>query len=96
MVGILEIIMIVVLGLVNLYLILHIRKIQQELIEIDREQHTQNMDIIGMLKKINELIEHANDSKQAHIDSQKAILEIISVLNGGRINFPYIGTVGEA
>lgn len=93
------IILSVLLGITVLFLvsaIIHIRKIQQELIEIDKEQHTQNKDIIGILKKINELIDHANDSKQAHIDSQKAILEIISVLNGGRINFPYIGTVGEA
>ena len=30
--------------------IIHIRKIQKELIEIDKEQHTQNKDIIELLK----------------------------------------------
>ena len=43
----------ILLGITILLLasaIIHIRKIQQELIELDKEQHTQNTDIIELMK----------------------------------------------
>lgn len=47
------IILSILLGITMLFLasaIIHIKKIQQELIEIDKEQHTQNKDIIELMK----------------------------------------------
>jgi len=43
----------ILLGITILLLasaIIHIRKIQQELIEIDKEQHNQNKDILELMK----------------------------------------------
>ena len=43
----------ILLGITMLFLasaIIHIRKIQNELIEIDKEQHEQNKDIIELMK----------------------------------------------
>ena len=70
--------------------IIHIRKIQQELIEIDKEQHTQNMDIIELLKVNNELTK-IND------EQDKALLFIIQhLVEKEKVKIPYMGMVGEA
>jgi cell division septal protein FtsQ len=50
MVTIILVCVIIVLGIFLISSILHIKKIQDELVAIDREQHTQNMDIIELIK----------------------------------------------
>ena len=70
--------------------IIHIRKIQQELIEIDKEQHTQNMDIIELLKVNNDLTK-IND------EQDKALLFIIQhLVEKEKVTVPYMGPIGEA
>ena len=70
--------------------IIHILKIQKELVEIDKEQHTQNMDIIELLKVNNELTK-IND------EQDKALLFIIQhLVEKEKINIPYTGPIGEA
>lgn len=70
--------------------IIHIRKIQQELIEIDKEQHTQNMDIIELIKYRNEsvatIVQHAE--VLAYLCEQDVSLN--------KITIPYPGIVGQA
>jgi hypothetical protein len=86
------IILSVVLTIVSLFLvsaIIHIRKIQVELVALDREQHEQNNDIIKLMK--------------THITHQEMISQHIEVLQylieqdpkiGKKI--PYTGVVGQA
>ncbi len=70
--------------------IIHIRKIQKELIEIDKEQHTQNMDIIELLKANNEFTKINNEQ-------DKALLFIIQhLVEKEEITIPYMGPMGEA
>ena len=81
-----------VLIVVSLFLvsaIIHIKKIQDELVAIDREQHEQNNDIIKLMK--------------SHITHQEMISQHIEVLQylieqdpkiGKKI--PYTGVVGQA
>jgi Na+-transporting NADH:ubiquinone oxidoreductase subunit NqrC len=70
--------------------IIHIRKIQQELIEIDKEQHTQNMDIIELLK-VNDDLTKIND------EQDKALLFIIQhLVEKEKVTVPYMGPIGEA
>jgi hypothetical protein len=81
-----------ILGITILFLasaILHIKKIQDELVAIDREQHEQNNDIIKLMK--------------SHITHQEMISQHIEVLQylieqdpkiGKKI--PYTGVVGQA
>jgi len=70
--------------------IIHILKIQQELELLGREQHTQNMDIIELLK--------ANDDLTKINDEQdKALLFIIQhLVEKEKVKIPYMGMVGEA
>jgi len=81
------------LGLTILFLvsaILHIQKIQKELIEIDKEQHNQNMEMIKLMK--------------GHMTHQEMLLQHIEILKYlveqdpqlGKIRIPYGGVVGEA
>jgi len=83
----------ILLGITILFLasaIIHIRKIQYELIEIDKEQHTQNMDIIELLKENLELTK-VND------EQDKALLFIIQhLVEKEKITVPYMGPIGEA
>jgi hypothetical protein len=70
--------------------IFHIKKIQDELVAIDREQHTQNMDII-------ELIKHRQQTTEMllqHIEIIKYLVEQDPKLNSGKLYFT--GPVGEA
>jgi Na+-transporting NADH:ubiquinone oxidoreductase subunit NqrC len=70
--------------------IIHISKIQQELIEIDKEQHTQNMDIIELLK-VNDDLTKIND------EQDKALLFIIQhLVEKEKVTVPYMGPIGEA
>jgi len=64
--------------------IIRIRKIEDMLIEVDKEQHTQNMDIMEILKTNNE--------------QDKTILYIIEYLvdKEKKVVFPYTGPMGEA
>ena len=82
-----------VLGLTILFLlsaILHIHKIQKELVEIDKEQHTQNMDMIEMMKK-----HHTHQEMLLqHIEILKYLVEQDPKLNSGKMYF--MGPVGEA
>ena len=81
------------LGLTILFLlsaILHIQKIQKELIEIDREQHTQNKDILNLIKS---KIQHEEMLLQ-HIEILKYLVEQDPKLNSGKSFF--MGPVGEA
>jgi hypothetical protein len=63
---------------------LRLNRIQQQLELIDREQHTQNTDMINMLKTNNE--------------QDKAILYIIQhIVDKEKITIPsYMGPMGEA
>ena len=63
--------LIIALAILLVSAILHIKKIQDELVAIDREQHTQNMDII-------ELIRHRQQTTEMllqHIDILKYLVE---------------------
>jgi hypothetical protein len=63
---------------------LRLNRLQQHLELLDREQHTQNMDMINMLKTNNE--------------QDKAILYIIQhIVDKEKITIPsYMGPMGEA
>ena len=86
------IILSVVLTIVSLFLvsaIIHIRKIQVELVALDREQHEQNNDITKLMK--------------SHMTHQEMLLQHIEILQylieqdpkiGKKI--PYTGVVGQA
>ena len=70
---------------------LHIKKIQKQLIEIDKEQHTQNMDIIEGMKR------HALHQEMLlqHIEILKYLVERDDLLGKGkRVIYPM--TMGEA
>jgi len=70
--------------------IIHILKIQQELELLGREQHTQNMDIIELLKANDELT-RVND------EQDKALVFIIQhLVEKEKITVPYMGPMGEA
>jgi len=81
------------LGLTILFLasaILHIGKIQKELIEIDKEQHTQNKEIIQLMQAN---MQHGEMLLQ-HIEILKYLVEQDPQL--GKMRIPYGGVVGEA
>jgi hypothetical protein len=83
----------ILLGLTILFLlsaIVHIGKIQKELIEIDKEQHKQNMDIIDLIKDDQEI----KGMLLQHVEILKYLLEQDPQL--GRTKIPYGGVVGEA
>lgn len=82
----------IVVGLIVflLYAILHIQKIQKELIEIDKEQHTQNKEIIQLMQAN---MQHGEMLLQ-HIEILKYLIEQDPTL--GKIRIPYGGVVGEA
>ena len=81
-----------ILGITILFLasaILHIKKIQDELVAIDREQHEQNQDIIKLMK--------------THMTHQEMLLQHIEILKYLVEQDPMIGKqkrwimpVGEA
>ena len=83
----------ILLGITIVYLlaaIIHIHRIEKTLIEIDKEQHTQNMDIIELLKMNNELT-RVND------EQDKALLFIIQhLVEKEKVTIPYMGPMGEA
>ena len=83
----------ILLGITILFLasaIIHILKIQQELESLGREQHTQNMDIIELLKANHELTK-IND------EQDKALLFIIQhLVEKEKVTVPYMGPIGEA
>jgi len=81
------------LGLTILFLlsaILHIMKIQKELIGIDKEQHNQNKEIIKLIQ-VN--MRHGEMLIQ-HIKILKYLVEQDPQL--GEVKIPYGGVVGEA
>jgi hypothetical protein len=87
------IILSILLAATILYLasaIIHIRKIQEELTAISKEQHTQNMDIIEFMKYRHE----STVMLLQHIEILKYLVEQDSMLGSKPI--PYFGTVGEA
>lgn len=80
---------IVVLAIFLISAILHIKKIQDELVAIDREQHEQNQDIIKLMK--------------THMTHQEMLLQHIEILKYLVEQDPMIGKqkrwimpVGEA
>lgn len=78
-----------VLAIFLISAILHIMKIQKELIEIDREQHTQNMDIINLMKDDQAI----KEMLLQHIEILKYLCEQDPTL--GR-KVMYTGPIGEA
>ena len=59
------------------------KQIQNQLIDIDKEQHIQNMDLMDILK--------IND------EQDKALLFIIQhLVEKEKVKIPYMGMVGEA
>ena len=81
---------VVILSLFVIYLIRHIQLINNELTAIDKEQHTQNMDIIRLMKLTNEI----SSISEEH---DKALLYIIQHLSKQDLTpFPFTGVVGEA
>ena len=83
----------IILGITVLFLlsaIAHIQAIQKELVELNKEQHTQNKDIIDLLK-------YKNDSTEMllqHIEILKYLCEQDPMLRKHTI--PYMGPIGEA
>lgn len=70
--------------------IAHIRAIQKELEDLGKEQHTQNMDIINLLKYKNE----SSEMLLQHIEILKYLCEKDPLL--GKMRIPYTGPIGEA
>jgi len=79
-----------VLAIFLIAAIIHIMKIQKELTEIDREQHTQNQDIIQLMKY------HTTHQEMLlqHIEILKYLIEQDPKLNSGKMYFT--GPMGEA
>lgn len=83
----------ILLGLNTLFLmsaIIHIRKIQKELVGIDKEQHEQNKEIIKLMKAN---VQHGEMLMQ-HIEILKYLVEQDPKLNAGKMYFT--GPMGEA
>jgi hypothetical protein len=70
--------------------ILHIGKIQKQLIEIDKEQHNQNKEIIQLIKVNTQY----GEMLMQHIEILKYLIEQDPQL--GKVRIPYGGVVGEA
>jgi hypothetical protein len=70
--------------------LLHIHKIQKELEAIDREQHTQNKEIMDLMKNN---YQHQEMLLQ-HIEILKYLVEQDPKLNSGKLYFT--GPMGEA
>ena len=81
---------VICLSIFLLAAILHIGKIQKELIEIDKEQHIQNKDIYKLMKENNEL----KGMLLQHIEILKYLVEQDPKLNSGKMYFT--GPMGEA
>jgi uncharacterized membrane protein len=79
-----------VLAIFLISAILHIMKIQKELIEIDKEQHTQNTEIAVLMRNH---LKHQEMLLQ-HIDILKYLIEQDPKLNAGKMYFT--GPIGEA
>jgi type IV secretory pathway component VirB8 len=82
--------LIAVLAIFLISAIIHIKKIQDELVAIDKEQHIQNNDIIMLMKK------HMTHQEMLlqHIEILKYLVEQDPKLNSGKMYFT--GPVGEA
>jgi hypothetical protein len=70
--------------------ILHIGKIQKQLIEIDKEQHNQNKEIIKLMQANTQY----GEMLMQHIEILKYLIEQDPQL--GKVRIPYGGVVGEA
>ena len=81
---------VIVLTILTVSCAAHIMKIQQELEAFDREQHSQNMDIIRLMK---EKAKHDQMLLQ-HIEILKYLVEQDPKLNSKRVYFT--GPIGEA
>ena len=79
-----------VLAIFLIAAIIHIMKIQKELIEIDREQHQQNKEIMELMKYKSQ----HDEMLLQHIDILKYLIEQDPKLNSGKLYFT--GPVGEA
>jgi cell division septal protein FtsQ len=79
-----------VLAIFLIAAIIHIMKIQKELIEIDREQHTQNKEIMDLMRR------HTTHQEMLlqHIEILKYLIEQDPKLNSGKMYFT--GPMGEA
>jgi type IV secretory pathway component VirB8 len=82
--------LIAVLAIFLIAAITHIKKIQDELIGIDREQHEQNQDIIKLMKY---KLQH-DEMLLQHIEILKYLIEQDPKLNAGKMYFT--GPMGEA
>ena len=78
-----------VLAIFLISAILHIMKIQKELIEIDKEQHTQNTEIAVLMRNH---LKHQEMLLQ-HIEILKYLVEQDPMLNKRPL---YTGPIGEA
>lgn len=81
---------IVILSLFVIYLIRHIKLINNELTAIDKEQHTQNMDIIELLKYRGE----SSVVVLQHSEILKYLIDRDPLLN--KMKVPMSNVVGEA
>jgi short subunit fatty acids transporter len=81
---------VVILSLFVIYLIRHIKLINNELITIDKEQHTQNMDIIELLKYRGE----SSVVILQHSEILKYLIDRDPLLN--KMKVPMSNVVGEA
>jgi cell division septal protein FtsQ len=79
-----------VLAIFLIAAIIHIMKIQKELIGIDREQHTQNKEIMDLMRR------HTTHQEMLlqHIEILKYLIEQDPKLNSGKMYFT--GPMGEA
>ena len=81
---------VVILSLFVIYLIRHIQLINNELTAIDKEQHTQNMDIIELLKYRGE----SSVVVLQHSEILKYLIDRDPLLN--KMKVPMSNVVGEA
>ena len=82
-----------VLGIVSLFLIsaiFHIHKLQQQVNLLDKEQHTQNNEIVVLMRNH---LKHQEMLLQ-HIEILKYLVEQDPKLNSGKMYFT--GPIGEA
>jgi type IV secretory pathway component VirB8 len=83
-------ILIAVLAMFLIAAIIHIKKIQDELVGIDREQHQQNKEIMDLMRY---KLQH-DEMLLQHIEILKYLIEQDPKLNAGKMYFT--GPMGEA
>jgi hypothetical protein len=87
------IILSLVIGVLSLLLIaaiIHINKLQIQVNLLDKEQHTQNDDILKLMK----ISMRQDEMLSQHIDVLKYLIEQDPMMS--KVKMPYLGPIGQA